>query len=72
MSIDGQPLEAFQANVAYEQIVVKVGEVEVMVKLPEPGSRGLKLALLQAMLFHPAFGPQPQLDQEEQGQTEKD
>ena len=38
--------------------------------MQEPGSRGLNMALQQAMLFHPAFGPQPELDQEEEGQVE--
>ena len=68
MSINEQPIHhpfAFPLL-----IVVKVGEVEVEVQMQEPGSRGLNMALQQAMLFHPAFGPQPELDREEEGQVE--
>ena len=68
MSINEQPIHhpfAFPLL-----IVVKVGEVEVEVQMQEPGSRGLNMALQQAMLFHPAFGPQPELDREEAGQVE--
>ena len=70
MSINGQPLQAWTGNVALELIVLKVGEMEVEVQMQEPGRRGLNRALQQVTLFHPAFGPQPQLDQEEEGQVE--
>ena len=55
LSLNGQP------------IVLNIGAVEVEVQMQEPGLQGLNKALQQLMLFHPAFGPQPELDQEEEG-----
>ena len=70
LSVNGQPIQHPFANVALEPIVVKVGEMEVEVQMQEPGSRGLNKALQQALLFHPAFGPHPELDHMEEGQVE--
>ena len=70
LSVNGQPVQHPFVNAALEMIVVKVGEVEVEVQMQEPGNQGFNKALQQAMLFHPAFGPQPEVDHKEEGQVE--
>jgi len=70
LSLNGHPIQLPFENAALQPIVLKIGEVQVEVKMQEPGIRGLNKALQQLMLFHPAFGPQSELDQGEERQEE--
>ena len=60
------PLTSLAAG---QQVVVHLGYTEVEVEMEKPGSHGLVQAMQQAVLFHPAFGQQPELDQVEAGQA---
>ena len=51
------------ANLAVGPVLVHLGEALVEVQLQQPGGQGLQNALQQAMLFHPAFWLEPELDQ---------
>jgi len=70
LSLNGHQIQLPFENAALQPIVLNIGEVEVEVKMQEPGIRGLNKALQQLMLFHPAFGPQSELDQGEERQEE--
>ena len=65
MFVNGQQLQVVD-GLGMEKVVLHLEQKRVEMQMLEPGRRGLILALQRAMLFHPAFGPQPD---EEGGRT---
>ena len=58
MFVNGQQLQVLD-DLGMEKVVLHLEQKRVEMQMLEPGQRGLILALQRAMLFHPAFGPQP-------------
>ena len=48
-------------NLGAGPVVLHLGDTEVEMQMEEPGRQGFKDALQQVQLFHPAFGPEPEL-----------
>ena len=52
-------------NLGVGPVVLYLGDTQVEMQMQASGRQGFKDALQQVQLFHPAFGPEPELDQVE-------
>ena len=57
-------------NLGIGPVVLYLGDTQLEMQMVEPGRQGFRDALQHVQLFHPAFGPEPELHQDEDVQDD--